>query len=278
VTTHSTEVIRAADPDLLHLVIWDGSESTIESLDRTSIQDIRKILDEVGVSFSDLYGADNILLVEGPTEERCFPLILRHIHHSLRPGTAIVSIINTGDLEKKRARASLVWQIYEKLSNGIAFVPPALAFSFDRDGRTDTEIADMKRQSRGLVHFLPRRTYENFLIHADALRTVLSASMTENVSPEAVSSWLSENGNLAKYSGEGMVGEPLWLTTVNAPFLLDDLFLALSSTKVEYRKTVHSVQLTEWLLANEPESMTELAAHVHEVVGSSSIAGTEGSE
>jgi hypothetical protein len=49
-----------------------------------------------------------------------------------------------------------------------------------------------------------------------------------------------------------------WLEKVNGARLLRELFAALSGNREEYRKTVHSVQLTEWLIQNKPDSLVEV--------------------
>jgi hypothetical protein len=41
--------------------------------------------------------------------------------------------------------------------------------------------------------------------------------------------------------------------------LLKECFNTLTESRVAFSKTTHSVQLTEWLLDNEPEQLQELA-------------------
>ena len=57
-----------------------------------------------------------------------------------------------------------------------------------------------------------------------------------------------------------------WEAVVNAPVLLYDLFNELSNAKVEYRKTEHSVALTEWLLTNRPVGLDELFSFIRALV------------
>jgi hypothetical protein len=243
---------------------WTGSESQIETLDSNDINNIRQVLDELGVSLSDVFGADRILWVEGPTEAICFPCLLRHAGKPLTATTNVVAMINTGDFEGRRARHSLTWEIYERLTNGSMLIPPALAFSFDREGRTNTEIEDMSRQARGTAHFLPRRTYENFLLDADAISAVLNENGIAT-SPGCVEAWISEQGARREYFTTGTIAadDPRWLNVVNAPKLLDDLFKELSAdAPIYYRKVVHSVALTDWLIVNKPEALNELVEYV----------------
>jgi hypothetical protein len=58
ISTHSADLIRVIDPDVLHQIGWKETASTFETVDRTSIQHQRKILADLGVSLSDVFGAD----------------------------------------------------------------------------------------------------------------------------------------------------------------------------------------------------------------------------
>jgi hypothetical protein len=72
------------------------------------------------VSLSDVFGADSILWVEGPTEEQCFPLILSKVAPKLLTGTKIVSIKNTGDLLRKKVHfADVMFDLYKRISGEI---------------------------------------------------------------------------------------------------------------------------------------------------------------
>jgi hypothetical protein len=41
--------------------------------------------------------------------------------------------------------------------------------------------------------------------------------------------------------------------------LLEDAFRELSETRASYDKTTHSVAITEWLIANQPAALDEIA-------------------
>ena len=47
ITTHSSDIVRAIDPDVLHLVKWSGRESVIETINSSDVKDIRKVLGEL---------------------------------------------------------------------------------------------------------------------------------------------------------------------------------------------------------------------------------------
>ncbi len=75
IATHSSEIIAISDPDTIHHLTWNGEETVIEQLDRSSIDHMTRLLKDLGTNLSDVFGADRVIWVEGPTERECFPLI-----------------------------------------------------------------------------------------------------------------------------------------------------------------------------------------------------------
>lgn len=269
ITTHSSDIIRTIKPEVIHLVKWTGRESVIETLDGEDINDIRRILQELGVRLSDVFGADSVLWVEGPTEEICFPILLEHSGHPLSAATAVVAMVNTGDLESRRTRRSLAWEVYERISVGSALIPPALAFSFDQEGRTTIEVDDMVRRSSGRAHFLPRLTYENYLLDAEAISAVLQSSNVTKP-PVEVQAWIQAHGATRKYFSAEVVPleDAKWAVTIHAPKLLQDLFWELSANTLEYDKVRHSVALTKWILEHKADQLRELVEYVVSLLSS----------
>jgi hypothetical protein len=257
ISTHSAELIRVADPEFLHLIEWDKTASSFRTLDRKNLTDQRFMLGNLGVSLSDVFGADNVLWVEGPTEERCFPMILDHLN-CLSPAISIVSLIAVDDLTGRSPRPKLSWDVYKKISSGNALIPPALAFCFDREGRSLTEMEDLVRTSGGLARFLPRRMYENYLLHAKAIADVLTAAMKQTFSHDSIEKWMADKRVSGEYFPGKLTDDDDWIVNVDGADLLDDLFNELTEARVEFRKTEHSVALTKWILANDPEHLNEL--------------------
>lgn len=262
--THSPTVITAAYPSTIILVRQSDSVSDLQSIDTTKNEELRDYLAEIGARLSDVFGADNILWVEGPTEEICFPMIVQKVLDKPLLGTAVVGVKNTGDLEGKHARR--IYEIYEKLSRASALIPPAIGFIFDKEGRSDKERADLQRMSGGLVTFLPRRLYENYLLNPKAIAAVINKIKGFREPPvevDEIQAWLDKEGNGEKYcklaeTQEGEAKES-WLIYVHGANLLRDLFSSFSEARVSYVKTEHSVKITEWLIENAPEELKEIA-------------------
>lgn len=115
--------------------------------------------------------------------------------------------------------------------------------------------------------------YENYLICPEAIVAVMKdlATFKENaLSVETIRQWLSTSGGGRKYITGNFSSinlyDPEWLRNVDAAKLLKDLFEELSVGKEEYRKTVHSVQLTDWLLKNKPDALAGILDFLKQIV------------
>ncbi|TKB56947.1 MAG: chromosome segregation protein SMC [Nitrospira sp.] len=271
IATHSSEILRAASPATMTLIRWERPQSVIELVDAGKLSGIRKCLMEVGAKLSDVFGADRILWVEGDTEEECFSLLLAG--HRTAVGANIVGVKHTGDFSSKRIPVETIVGIYEKLSQGDAYLPPAVGFVFDRESRTEAQMNDIMARSQNKVRFLPCRMYENYLLVPTALIALMNSLPDFSQTPiavEQVTAWMTSNGGSAKYLSAPQqsiaVTDLEWLRTVDGANLLIDLFQDLSGARHIYNKTDHSVQLTEWLLKNDPGVLQELKTFLVEIL------------
>jgi hypothetical protein len=213
------------------------------------------------VKLSDVFGADQIIWVEGQTEERCYPMLLER-RGKLSPSIAIVGLIAPSDLEAEGIRGQLALEIYKRLSEGNALVPPAVAICLDREDRSDQTMDDLGRASRGLIKFIPRRTYENYLLDADAIAVLLKDQLGAAApSAQDVQNWLdgcSRTKNYFTQQGFAARTDGNWELLIDAPNVLKDLFNHFSNATLVFRKTLHSPALTSWLLKNKPNKLAEL--------------------
>jgi hypothetical protein len=226
---------------------------------------------------SDIFGADSVVWVEGSTEEECFPKIIRTKGIKGPEGLVILAIKATGDFEGRRARAVAIWEIYHSLSAVGGLTPTTVAISLDTEGRSDSDIAEARERSRGLVHFLPRRCFENYLINPPAIAATLNTLPTfseQSTDEVTVQRWLREHGRDAKYylgqAWNGDLYDEQWLSAVKGAALLSDLFQDLSDQKEEYRKVKHGAEITEWICEHEPRHFDELASYLARILEISS--------
>jgi hypothetical protein len=248
-----------------------SNERTItKELDQADVDSARQMLDEIGSRLSDVFGADAVVWVEGPTEVECFPILLKAEGKQMSPGVAIAPLRSTGDLEGKHAEACA--DIYRNLSSAGSILPVNVAISLDGDKRGNARVASLEMVFGKIIRFLPRQMYECYLLQPEALASLLNALPTFTGAPttsEAIENWMHAEGNKTKYGATAVTPMSAeWLSRVNAARLLDDLFQSLSGAKEIYRKTTHSVWLTRWLVENDKACLNELLTYVSELIPS----------
>lgn len=261
--THSSTIVSASSPETITLVRNIDSESKFILLEKNQTEDMKNFLSEVGSKLSDVFGADNILWVEGVTEEKCFPIIIEEAMKASLIGTNIIGMIDTGSFEGRFKRMAV--QVYKKLSNGNALMPPALGFIFDREGRSKTEIQDLEREGKDKVKFIKRRMYENYLLNISAITELINSieDFSDNeITEEDVNKWIEKNRNDKEYWKAATHNKTLekenWQAEIHGAKLLDNLFKKLSNNTVEYRKVVHSVALTKIIAYKYSRDFDEL--------------------
>jgi len=281
VSTHSPTVISAATPSTITMLRQREGETTSVILNAAEIRQQRLYLAEVGATPADVFGYDNILWVEGETEETCFPAILERVGKSPLMGTAIRRVKHTGDFETKDA--NLIFDIYDRLSHGKSLLPPAIRFVFDDECRTEQQKRELQRRGNDMVTFLPRRMYENYLLNPGAIAYVLNHAIAESVegykgqlvTEEEVRELLKAKSREPKYfaSAEAKVGQEEWLTYIHAGKVLKDLFSELTrdSAPISFDKLTHSVALTEWLIEHSPQDLQEIADLLVSILESSRV-------
>jgi hypothetical protein len=260
--THAANVISVSDPSTVTIVRSNGDDGTkLQAIDPRDSQELKLYLLEIGARLSDVFGADNILWVEGETEEECLPRILRSVANKSLMGTAIVGIRQAGDFSGRDRKKVL--ELYRRLSQANTLLPPAVAFIFDHECLSSTEKADLQRMGQGLVHFLPRRMYENYLLDPGAITAVANSihGFRENpVSEDEVRHSVEKKRQDLHYFCPSTLEAPSdWIKDIHGANVLEDIFKEMSENRVEYRKTTHSVALTDWLIKYRPHALRGIA-------------------
>ena len=204
VTTHSATVIAAANPSAVIRVSKHDGLSTATNIDSTNSQHLWAVLEDLGVSLADVFGFDRVLWVEGKTEATCFKIIVEQLLKKGLYGTAIVGVVNTGDFETGEREKAV--EIYTRLTNAGGLIPPAVAFIFDREQRTDDQVRQLERGHDGKMIFLKRRMYENYLLHPGAIGALIHDICPEPAqpcTPDTVAAWLEDRRQEQQYYGKG---------------------------------------------------------------------------
>ena len=93
----------------------------------------------------------------------------------------------------------------------------------------------------------------------------------QSLTGEEIREWLETNKSNKDYfpknSTQQDLSNPQWVDeNIDAAKLLEALFPHFSETRVEFKKTKHSLILTEWLLKNNPECFAELVQFLQRIL------------
>jgi hypothetical protein len=269
IATHSPAVVSGTSSGPVLLLRKEEGETRCTVVRRCEMQELGLVLREVGATLATVFGANRILWVEGRTEELCFPLICERLLRRPMNGTAVVSVVNTGDFDGRLAKTTAA--VYAQLSTGTALLPPAVAFIFDLEMRKHEDCERIRSLAPSKMHFLQRRCYENYLLNPHAIVAVLNeleSFRSTPVAAERVQELLAEQttGEPSRPYGGPFANQDEMLRRVDAPELLAHIFSKLSETKESFQKAVHSVQLTEWLIEHRPSDLDEVAGLLREVL------------
>lgn len=123
-------------------------------------------------------------------------------------------------------------------------MPPTIGFIFDREARSDSEVADITRQSGGGVSFLPTRMYENYLLDADAVFAVLSDLNVKVTADHLAAELRVRLADPLYYAGRDVTKA----AGIDGAKVLRDVFSAASGDTLQYAKIRDGIALTQWLL------------------------------
>jgi hypothetical protein len=245
-----------------------GYNSSIERLNLSKLSEFREVAEHLGVSMADVFAADRVIWVEGPTEELCLPFLYQSFSGKpMRLGTIVTSVAATGDFNRKRDR-EIVYEVYSRLSSAAATLVVATAFSFDTEQLTETEKAEMVKKSGGRLSFLPRRHFECYLIDAAAIANMIvtkDASSVDTVTIEAVTAQLVALASDKKFANpewNNDLDNKDWLAKVDAAKLIAQATSDLSGERAKFNKKEDSLALLQHILAREPEKLRPLYEYV----------------
>lgn len=261
IATHSPSIVSAADSKTVTVARLESGETVLEQLSVTDAKIQETLLAELGARLSDVFGSDHVIWVEGRTEEICYRTIFRDLLKKPLMGTQILGVRRTGDFEGDLAER--VVEIYNKLTSSGSLIPPALGFLFDSECRPEQTKRELITKSKGLLHFLPRRMYENYLLWPAAVAAVVNStegfSTTEISTAEVEDALTTALENADYYCDKASPGErEQQIRAVHAKRVLRDVFGTLSEQRVRYDDIEHGSAITEWLIANAPDELSEI--------------------
>lgn len=273
ISTHAPEVIGFSNPRTIHLVKREGYESNVRRLDLGEISAFREVADHLGVAMADVFAADRIIWVEGPTEELCFPFLYQQVaRHAVPRGTLFTSVMATGDFLTKKRDKKLIYEIYRRLSQVAVPLVVSVAFSFDSENLSEIEKSSMVNDSQGAMHFLPRRHIECYLIDPSSIAKFIADRDLESKSTvtEAMARRkLIDLGGTSRFKVSGWNNDltnTTWSARVDAANLIAETCTQLSENRVTFNKKDDTLTLLQLVQDKNPEQIEELSHYVNGLV------------
>lgn len=268
ISTHAPEVISFSNAKTIHLVKREGYESRVERLNVDKVDEFREVAQHLGVSMADVFSADRVIWVEGPTEELSFPFIYQAFGGQPVPrGTVITSVAATGDFNRKRDR-EIVYEVYNRLSSAAATLVVATIFSFDAEELSEADKSGMTRDAGGRLRFLPRRHIECYLLDPAAIANIIVSKdpiSLDIVTSEVVTTKLIELAADQKFRIAGWAGsidDENWQAKVDSAKLIAQVVSDISEGRAVFRKKEDSLALIQDIITRDREKLRPLFEYV----------------
>jgi energy-coupling factor transporter ATP-binding protein EcfA2 len=270
IASHGTTALDVL-PNARLLLLERGSsgEASVTEVDKRDVDAQRTLLQSLGSSLQDVFGADHVVWVEGPTEASLYKQLLNKVPNLPR-GVSIVPIVNVGDLSK---RSDSAWaQIYERLSTSGALIPAHVAFILDREDRDEKACHELRTRTSNAVVFLEDAVMtENLFLDARLISSLLKelrpqwdpdTTSTRSLEPDDIKAYWSTLNEPSRYKTrvEREVAADEWRKVVHAAHVLADTFSEFTDNRLEYDKIRHGTRLAQLAFEQSPDLLAPAIA------------------
>jgi hypothetical protein len=177
IATHSHVLLRSRPLSQARLItLVDGATCV------TEVEDDSQVLDELGVTAADLWLADRILWVEGPTEVAVLGLLAEK--YLTATDRLTMTIKNMPEAASRFAGSGKkirnAYKFCEEIVSAIAPLDVGMIFLFDRDEKTDEQREAIINASGDRARFLDVREIENYFLDPDLIRVLIAERCDED--------------------------------------------------------------------------------------------------
>lgn len=269
ISTHSADAISSCNAERIYIVNRTGFESSVKKIELEDANHAKEVAGTLGFSMMDVFGHERIVWVEGPTEEICFPYLIRKFGDPSDVDIGFSSVSSPSALTTGGRRDRAIVEIYERAGKQLAPLLRGMAFALDREKLSDDEVAKQERSKRKL-RLLPRRCLECYLLVPAAITIAINDITDKKFSIVDVENCLRKNAEDVTLGASkfwnGDINNIDWLRRVDGANLLSKTFSDLSDKKIEYRKTRDAISILRNISDTDPSSLEELLAYLKKIV------------
>ena len=262
IATHSPAAIAAVrEKTILHVERKDV-RSRVRALDAKDTKALGETFRSLGMMPSDFLGVDAIVWVEGPTEKRCFPLILEAAGLQVE-AMRFIPIAEIGDPTGKNAKKFIA--LLEAVAKDVGLLPREAICVCDGDKAKDLVTPNTEREVR--VETLSRQNYESHFLDYSDIAVILSDLINNEdgqappkpCTAETVQTWIDDNVVNDKFYPDGrLYDRATWLTHINGAKFLSAMFRKLAHPTRKYKKVKDGEEITKRILADNPDHFQEI--------------------
>ncbi|MGG0496720.1 AAA family ATPase [Priestia megaterium] len=265
-TTHSPILINYAFDKNIFLVTKEKGWSNFSKLD-----DIQKILEDIGVSNSDFALSDKVLFVEGETEEAVIPQILSYF--GMKQVGYNYRVLKMGGTGNEFTKKSAMARNHDKLQlilGGVSKSPIPYRIIIDLDEKDDEKVKELKEKYGKNIIILDRREFENYLLECyEELAEVINIDAGSKVTSDervkmVIAEILAQTENRKLFPKERKVP----LKNVVGSEVLELLF---SEHKLSFNKVRHGVEITSLVLQKHPEKLVFFRDQLEEFINGNEV-------
>jgi predicted ATPase len=265
VATHSPAFLKAFSLTHTVLITRDSEGSHIND-----VQQIAQILDEFEITAADLWSAEAIVWVEGPSDVPLMVDIIASLDELKQISCQVKEmpdVIRAGSTSHKNARQAMI--VFESVREAISPVKVQPLFVFDGDEKKEDLKESIQAATGGKARFLPVRELENLFLSAYLIHPILAQACNDTCTPPTV----EEIERDIKAMVEQVDERRFYLQDPKKPdinkivgsHVLEELWLKWAQT--EYHKVRDGRKLTKAMIEHEPERLEPLREFLRDLAG-----------
>jgi hypothetical protein len=223
-----------------------------------------ELLTELEITAADLWLAEAVLWVEGPSEVAVFEFLAAELGGGQRRGLSVRKMPGAASrfTAQNERRAEETYRFCQEVVEAITPLGIPTRFLFDSDEKSEEVKERIISSSGGRAEFLPVRELENLFLSPNLVHAALSrrCELLERPNPELADVEQELLGLLAAAEDRNLyprgLGEEDPLVRIRGSAVLDRIFWEFTTS--EYDKTEDGRALAEIALEREPTALEPL--------------------
>jgi hypothetical protein len=267
IATHSHYVLGTRPLSSARLLTLEGGTTVTEFPSRDAL------LSELGITAADLWLADSVLWVEGPSEVEILDVLTPTVAGAAQKQIQVRRMPDAASRFSSAStqQAEATYRFCADVVEAVSPLPVKMLFLFDGDEKSDEHREQIEAASAEKARFLPMREVENLFLDIDVIQDALSERArligVEEPTREAVEASFQssiDSTDDRKLYPRALKPEDDALTHVRGSEVLRRMYWELTIS--EYEKVADGRRLAELTMERKPDRLEALRVVIGELV------------